>query len=143
MIFNPEARSWDDFSAGQFAELEFSIALEDMDNFRQLSGDTNPLHADDAFARKLGFSSRVVFGALIVAKISALIGVRLPGSGGVWAGLKIDFRNPLYIGETVTLKATIDRKSDSAKMLVLKLRADTADRCIATGTVEAVFPGDD
>lgn len=135
--------SWDKFSLGHSAQIEFCITPAEMDAFRDLSGDTNPLHADDVYARGLGFDGRVVFGALIVAKISALIGVHLPGLGGVWSGLRIDFRKPLYLGETVTLTGTINHKSDAARMLTLKLRADTVDKCIATGIADAVFRGDD
>ena len=135
--------SWDKFFLEERAELRFSVSSAEMDTFRELSGDTNPLHADDAYARGLGFDGRVVFGALIVAKISALIGVHIPGQGGVWTGLRIDFRKPLYPGETVTLTGTIDSKSDAAKMLTIKLRAETAAKCIATGSAEAVFRGDD
>ena len=135
--------SWDKFALGDSAKIEFCITPAEMDAFRGLSGDNNPLHADDGYARDLGFDGRVVFGALIVAKISALIGVRLPGLGGVWSGLQIYFRNPLYPGETVTLTGTIDHKSDAIRMLTLKLRADTVDRCVATGTAEAVFREND
>ncbi|MAI19613.1 MAG: hypothetical protein EVA87_05095 [Rhodospirillaceae bacterium] len=135
--------SWDNFVLEDRAELQFTVSSAEMDTFRILSGDTNPLHADDAYARALGFDSKVVFGALIVAKISALVGVDIPGRGGVWTGLRIDFRKPLYPDETVTLTGTIASKSDAARMLTLRLRADTLDRCIVTGSAEAVFRGDD
>lgn len=110
-----------------------------MDAFCALSGDANPLHRDPGFARDAGFHGAVVYGALLVAKISELIGMRLPGTGGVWAGLKMDFRNPLYVGETARLQAEIDHRSEAARMISLKLRIDTDDRCIATGSVETVM----
>lgn len=135
--------SWGKFVLEDSADLQFSVSLTEMDTFRKLSGDTNPLHDDDAYARGLGFDGRVVFGALIVAKISALIGVHLPGLGGVWTGLRIDFRKPLYPGELVTLTGIIHSKSDATRMLTMKLRAETAEKCIATGSAEAVFRGDD
>ena len=110
-----------------------------MTTFAQLSGDSNPLHADGDYARELGFEGRVVFGALLVAKISALIGVHLPGPGGVWSGFKIDFRNPLYVNEDATLSGMVTHKSESTKMLTLKLRIDSADRLIATGMAETLL----
>lgn len=110
-----------------------------MENFRRLSCDDNPLHTDDTYARQLGFEGRVVYGALIVARISCLIGMHLPGPGGVWAGLKMDFRSPLYIDEEAALNGTVTHRSEAAKLLTLGLRIDTVDRCIATGSAEAVF----
>lgn len=110
-----------------------------MISFARLSEDSNPLHADDEYARELGFESRVVFGALLVAKISALIGVHLPGPGSVWAGLTVDFRNPLYVNEEAVLTGKIEHKSDAARMLTLKIRIVSGHRLIATGKAETVL----
>ena len=128
---------------GAEARLNFRISDADMIAFSRLSEDSNPLHSDDDYARQLGFDSRVVFGALLVAKISALIGVHLPGPGAVWAGLDVDFRNPLYVNEDATLSGKIAHKSEAARMLTLKLRIESGARLIATGTAETLLRSGD
>ena len=72
-----------DLTVGQSVVVELSIDDAQLRQFAELSGDFNPLHTDDAFARSKGFRGRVVYGALIIAKISELIGMRLPGKNSV------------------------------------------------------------
>ncbi len=94
---------------------------------------------DDEFARASGFEGPVVFGALIIAKISKLLGMDLPGPGGVWAGLKINFRNPLYVNEPAVIHGEVDHCSSATGMISLKLKVEAGDRLIATASAESVF----
>jgi acyl dehydratase len=124
---------------GTSVDVPFVVSRIDMDTFSRLSGDANPIHMDDEFASGIGFKGPVVFGALIVAKISMMLGMYLPGPGSVWAGLKIDFRNPLYIGESAILHGEVDHASPATGMLSLKLSVRVGDRLIATASAESVF----
>ena len=126
---------------GATARFSFSISAEDMDAFALLSGDTNPLHTDDAFARAKGFAGRVVYGGLLVAQVSRLLGMELPGRDGVWMGLKIDFRNPLFIDEPAELDAVVDRVSEAVSLVRLKFSIRAGERLIATGTAESKVDG--
>ena len=119
--------------------LPLTVTHEDMAAFCDLSGDANPLHMDEAYARQLGFNGRVVFGALIVAKISCLLGMHKPGAGGLWTGLKINFRNPLYLDEKAELTGEITHLSKATRMISLKLRVQVGDRVIATATAETIL----
>jgi len=56
-----------------------------------------------------------VYGALLVAKISQLIGMELPGSDAVWAGLDIQFVSPLFVGQTAEIEATLSRVSAAVR----------------------------
>lgn len=118
---------------------EFRISDADMAAFRSLSGDTNPLHDDPAFARRRGFAGPVVYGGLIVAQVSRLLGTRLPGPGCVWRSLTLRFRAPLYVGETARLAATIIHANEDLGVVDLKLRIDAAKRCIADGDAAALL----
>jgi len=110
-----------------------------MKAFSTLSGDASPIHMERQFARAAGFDRPVVFGAMIVAKISKLLGMDLPGPGGVWAGLKIDFRNPLYVDEAAILHGEIEHCSRATGMISIKLRVEASGRLIATASAETVF----
>jgi acyl dehydratase len=114
------------------AELDFAITEDDQLAFANVSGDFNPLHLDADFARARGFSGAVVYGAMIVARISQIVGMELPGSSGIWSSLKIDFRNPLYVGETAHLFAEVIHYSEATRSLSLKIKVTCADRAIAT-----------
>ena len=134
---------WQSLVEGSESRFYFRITAADMEAFVSVSGDENAVHTDDAYARQLGFDNRVVFGGLLVAKISRMIGMELPGAGGVWSGLKLDFRSPLYVDEQASLTAEITARSDSTKMIMLSLRIETDDRTIATGSAEVIYLADD
>jgi acyl-CoA thioesterase FadM len=69
---------------------------------------------------------------MIVARISRIVGMELPGSSGIWSALKIDFRKPLYVGETAHLFAEVVHYSDATRSVSLKIEITCGDRVIAT-----------
>ena len=124
---------------GATASVDFVISEEELRQFAVLSGDFNPLHVDSDFARSKGFDGAVVHGALLVAKVSQLIGMRLPGRDSVWTGLSLQFRQPLYVGRAARVDAVIDRLSAATGMVVLKLKVRTGDILLAKGEAEVLL----
>jgi 3-hydroxybutyryl-CoA dehydratase len=108
-----------------------------MEAFRRLSGDSNPLHHDHVLARRRGFKGVVVYGGLIVAQVSRLLGTVLPGPGCVWHALRLRFRNPLYVGDRARLSGTVTYASDALGVVKLAVRVESAGRVIADGDVSA------
>jgi len=119
--------------------VEFSVTAQQMQQFAELSGDFNPLHTDDAFARSKGFDGAVVYGALMVAKVSQLIGMRLPGRDSVWASVSLDFRKPLYVDQPAQVEGVVTDVSESTGMVALKLTVRAAGKVLAKGTAEVVL----
>lgn len=123
----------------QPATAAFCISQAEMTTFRALSGDENPLHYDDAFARERGFRAPVVYGGLIIAKVSQILGNKLPGPNGIWSNLKIDFRQPLYVGESAEIEARPGHVSEATGSITIKIRVLSDDRLIATASALATF----
>ncbi|HEY9065594.1 MAG TPA: MaoC/PaaZ C-terminal domain-containing protein [Burkholderiaceae bacterium] len=130
-----------DLVPGRQATVEFSVSAEQMRQFAELSGDFNPLHTDDAFARAKGFDGAVVYGALLVAKVSQLIGMRLPGRDSVWASVALDFRKPLYVGQAAQAEGVVDEVSEATGLVVLKLTLRADGKVLAKGRAEVVVGG--
>ena len=128
-----------DLVPGLKVSIDFSVDATQMQRFAELSGDFNPLHTDDAFARAKGFDGRVVYGALLVAKLSQLIGMRLPGRDSVWASLAMDFRRPLYVGEAAQVDGEVVEVSASTGLVALKLSVRAAGRVLAKGSAEVLL----
>lgn len=128
-----------ELTLGQSAVVEFVVSEADMLAFATLSGDHNPLHTDDDFARSKGFLGRVVYGGLLAAKVSQLIGMRLPGRDSVWTALSLDFRKPLYIGESARVEGTVEAISESGGIVRLKLSLRAAEKLLAKGKAEVVI----
>lgn len=116
----------------------FEIDPEQMDAFRRLSGDDNPLHFDAAFARARGFAGPVVYGGLIVAQVSRLLGNRLPGPGCVWQSLTLKFRRPLYVGQPARLEAELRHAAAQLGVVVLALKVTSEGAVLAEGEAMAM-----
>jgi acyl dehydratase len=134
-----EVLSWSSLSKGMRASFDFVVTTSDMLQFAELSGDRNPLHLDGDFARRKGFKDVVVYGGLIVAKISQLIGMKLPGRDSLWTAVALQFRKPLYVGEIARIEASIDHVSDSTRAVSLKLTIRSPDTLVAKGTAEVIL----
>jgi len=104
----------EDFEAGQQASFTKTFTDEDLESFIAITGDTNPLHVDDAFAAKTRFGRRVVHGMLAASIFSTMVGMRLPGTGAIYRAQTIRFLLPVYVGDTVTAHFVV-RSVDRAK----------------------------
>ena len=122
---------------GQFATVDFTVSAEEMNSFGALSGDTNPIHFDAAFASEHGFEREVVFGGILVAKISQIIGNHFPGPGGVWHSLTVKFLAPLYVGEPARLTGRVTYSNQDLGVLRLDIKVTRGDRVIAEGEAQA------
>ncbi|MFH2058470.1 MAG: MaoC family dehydratase [Pseudomonadota bacterium] len=109
-----------DFSEGQTFSFQKTIDESDLTKFAQLSGDSNPLHMNDSFAKKQGFKGRVVYGLLLSSFFSKLVGMYLPGKKALLHSVNTRFLSPAYINDTIIVSAVIDQISLSTKILVLK-----------------------
>jgi 3-hydroxybutyryl-CoA dehydratase len=129
---------WEDLAVGMSAQFEADVTAEMMDAFAGLSGDTNPLHTDEDFARQSGFPGRVVFGMLTSSFYSQLVGVYLPGKRALLDGIDIQFKSPAYIGDRLSVSGEIVFLNDTYHRLELKAQIRNADaKLISKATIRA------
>ncbi len=123
-----------DLKVGMSVSCPFCIGRSEMDAFLALSGDSSRIHINGDFARDQGFSGPVVYGALIVARLSNLVGMHLPGDLGLATHWKIDFNQPLYVDEDAVMTAELAHVSHSTHTVTVKFRVLAGDRLIASGS---------
>ena len=75
--------------------------------FVQCSGDVNPIHADDAYARARGYRGRLMHGALLNALLSGFVGTGLPVKDTLCLMQKLNYRAPFFIGDEIELQAMV------------------------------------
>ena len=105
-----EIVKFDDYKEGDSAACSKTITDADVALFAGISGDFNPLHVNEEFAKTQMFGTRVVHGAFSSALISAVLGVHLFGPGALYASQKVVFKKPVFIGDTLTAVATVTKK---------------------------------
>ena len=97
----------DELRPGMSASMTRTVTEAHIQLFGEDTGDMNPLHFDEEYARKTVFRGRVVHGALSVGFISALLGTQLPGDGSIFLSASIVFKIPIRVGDTVLTTATV------------------------------------
>ena len=97
----------EDLALGQAAEATRTVGESDVERFAEVSGDDNPVHLDEAFARTTVMKGRVAHGMLLGGFISALIGGQLPGHGAIYMSQTLRFRRPVRIGDAVTTRVEV------------------------------------
>jgi 3-hydroxybutyryl-CoA dehydratase len=92
---------------GDTAALSRTISDDDIRAFANATGDHNPLHLDEEFAKQTRFGKRIAHGMLSASLISAVIADELPGQGSVYLGQTLQFVAPVFPGDTVTARVTV------------------------------------
>ena len=105
-----ETVKFEDYKVGDSASHSKTITAEDVELFAKVSGDFNPIHMDEEFAKTQMYGKRIVHGAFSSALISAVLGVELFGPGAIYASQEVRFKGPAFIGDTLTAVATVKNK---------------------------------
>lgn len=95
------------FNIGDSAEITKRIDETDIQTFADLTGDHNPVHLDDAFARTTPFKRRIAHGMLTASLISSVLASKLPGEGSIYLGQSLQFVAPVFPGDEITARVTV------------------------------------
>jgi 3-hydroxybutyryl-CoA dehydratase len=105
---------------GDTASLTKTITDEDIRAFADLTGDHNPVHLDDEFARQTRFGRRIAHGMLGAGLISAVLANKLPGTGTVYLSQSLSFVAPVYPGDAVTARVTVRKVREDKPIVTLE-----------------------
>ncbi len=111
---------FDEIHLGQEAHYERIITEEDINNFAAVSGDNNPIHLDEEFAKKTIFKGRIAHGILSVSFISTTLASKLPGPGSIYLKQEVTFRKPVRIGDKITSVVKVINKDNEKNHITLK-----------------------
>src|ERR1700676_374562 len=113
---------FDKIQPGDEAHFEKTISAADVDSFAIISGDSNPLHMDEDFARRTNLGRRVVHGMLLASYVSTLVGTHCPGSGALWSQQSFRWQAPVFIGDRIHLKLLVKHKSAGSRSLAIAIK---------------------
>ncbi len=131
---------FEDLKVGQSAMFGRTVTNADIVAFAGVSGDTNPIHLHDGFARKTRFGQRIAHGMLSGSYISTVIGTKLPGPGAVYISQTMNFMAPVLVGDTITAVATITAIDDKRRRVTLKTQCLNGDKVVIDGEAVVLVP---
>ena len=129
------------FSVGQTCTYEQVIDDKLVQGFAQLSGDRNPIHLDDEIAKKSKFGQRIAHGAILFGIISKVLGMDMPGVGTVYLSQTCSFKLPVFIGDKVTLVATIVEILPKSIARISTVITKQTGEVVMDGMAEVKLPG--
>ncbi len=110
----------DELRVGQSAVFSKTISESDVYLFAGITGDFNPAHVNQPYAEKTFFKARIAHGMLVAGLLSAVMANQLPGPGSVYIHQGLDFKAPVYIGDTVTAQVEVLAIDHDANRVELK-----------------------
>lgn len=115
------AYKYEDIHIGMTETFTVTVTEEMMDSFRDITGDINPLHNDEAYAHEQGFDARVAYGMLTSSFLSTLAGVYLPGRYSLIRSVEVKFPKPVMIGDELTVSGEVTDMNDEYRFFTLKV----------------------
>lgn len=110
---------YEDIQIGDTAVFSKTITDFDIYQFAGLTGDFNPMHIDNEFAKETFFKERIAHGLLTGSFISTVLGMKLPGPNSIYLSQNFKFLAPVKIGDTVKATVTVVEKRDDKKIIKL------------------------
>ncbi len=124
----------EDLEVGMNDSYAKTITDADVVLFAGISGDTNPVHINDDYAKTTQFEKRIVHGMFSAALISTVAGTKLPGPGAIYIDQQIKFRAPVFIGDTAKATVTVEEIDTRRRRVKCKTDVTVTDKLVATGS---------
>ena len=109
--------TFDQIDIGLTKEFDVIITQSLVDDFAKISGDYSPIHMNEEFAKSTKFGRKIVHGMLLASLLSRMVGMYLPGKYALYSSQTLEFHNPCFIGDKITVSSIVNDKSESTKII--------------------------
>jgi len=138
----PRSLTFSEINIGDSFQFSKTITRQDGMDFARLTGDFNPLHVDPDFAKKTSFRQNVVHGCLVGSLFSALVGMHCPGEHALYLSQTLNFRSPVFYGDTITVTGTVTEKNESIRVITMKTEIRKENKIVTSGEARVKVIGD-
>lgn len=130
---------FDQIDLGLKKEFTVKITESMIADFAKISGDYNPLHMDEKYAKSTTFKNRICHGMLLATFFSRLIGMYLPGKHALYFSQSLNFQNPCFVNDVITIKGEVIDKSVATRLITIKTSIYNQERtCLLDGVAKVV-----
>lgn len=138
-----ENRTYDEIQVGDSASVVRVLSRQDIELFAIMSGDVNPAHLDDEYAKDSMFHGIIAHGMWGGALISTVLGTKMPGPGTIYLGQDLSFRRPVSVDDTITVTVTAKEKQDDKKIVIFDCKATNQDgKDVILGVAKVIAPSE-
>jgi 3-hydroxybutyryl-CoA dehydratase len=130
----------DDLNPGMSESLARTVTERDVELFGEVSGDRNPVHFDEEFARRTVFRGRIAHGVLSLAYVSTVLGMQMPGPGTIFLSSSARFKAPVRIGDTVTTVCTVREVLKEKRRVTFDCICKVGDTVVVEGEAVVMPP---
>ena len=130
----------DELSVGMTAAFAKTITEADIVMFAGASGDMNPIHVNEAYARETRFKGRIAHGFLTGSLISACFAMKLPGPGCVYVSQSMRFRAPVRPGDTAEARVTVEKIDMDRSLATFATVVSVGDTVVIEGDAVLLVP---
>jgi 3-hydroxybutyryl-CoA dehydratase len=130
----------DELKIGDKASFSKTVSESDVYLFAGITGDFNPAHVDEEYARGTFFKGRIVHGILTAGFISTVIAGQLPGPGTIYISQQLKFLVPVRMGDTLTARAEVAKIISEKNRVILKTTCSIQDGTIVLEGEAVVSP---
>ena len=110
-----------DLYVGMKEEFSVTVTEDMLNSYRDITGDVNPLHNDEGYAKERGYAGRVVYGMLTSSFLSTLAGVYLPGEKSLIREVEVKMKKPVYIGDRLTVTGEVTEINNDFNIFMMKV----------------------
>jgi len=135
-----KGKTFADLVVGMQVAIRNTVSEQDVIDFARVSGDNNPLHMDEEYAKQTQFGGRIAHGALTASYISAVLGNDLPGPGAVFMDLNLKFVRPVRIGDTVVSTAEVTEMIERGCRVKLSVKGEVEGKIVMRGDATVMVP---
>ena len=136
----PQEFYFEDLTVGMSGSIEKLITDDHIAKFAEVTGDTNPLHLNDDYAKGTLFGGRIAHGMLTASLFSAVLGTKMPGPGCIYMSLSIRFRAPVRPGDVVVATVTVSRIDNERQRVAFECSCLLGETIVAEGEALAKVP---
>jgi acyl dehydratase len=136
-----ENRTFDEISVGEEASLTHTLTWRDIELFAAMSGDVNPAHVDEEYAKSDMFHKIIAHGMWGGALISTVLGTELPGPGTIYLNQSLQFRRPIGLGDKVTVTVRAAHKDAARHRITFDCSVvNQHGETVISGSAEVIAP---